>query len=288
MDCATSAMVQTRLYPTGGHLSTVFGLHREENPASLPGRWGNYPRWVVFSGIRVILFNNETKGGIPMKRTRLADRRLPSYSRGEEIMNMVTHIVGGALGVVALVLCVIRAAGRGNLYGVIASVIYGVSMIALYTMSSVYHGLRPGMAKKVMQVIDHCTIYFLISGSYTPFALSAIRPVYPALGWGLFTVEWALTALAVTMTAIDLKKYNVFSKICYIGMGWAIIPFAGIVIETVTFTGFLLVLSGGIAYTIGAVLYGIGSKKPWMHSVFHIFVVLGSLLQFFSIYFFAL
>ena len=222
------------------------------------------------------------------KRTKLADRKLPDYTKGEEQMNMITHIVGGGLGVIALVLCVVRAASRGNGYGVVASIIYGISMITLYTMSSVYHGLQPGMAKKVMQVIDHCTIYFLISGSYTPFALSAIRPEHPALGWGLFVFEWALTALAMTLTAIDLKKYSAFSMICYIGMGWAILPFAKIVIEVLTFTGFLLVLLGGIAYTIGAVLYGIGSRKRWMHSVFHIFVVLGSLLQFFAVYLYAL
>ncbi|MBO5129228.1 MAG: hemolysin III family protein [Oscillospiraceae bacterium] len=218
------------------------------------------------------------------KRIRLADRKLPDYTKGEEIMNMVTHIIGGVLGAVALVLCVIKAADNGNTYDVIASAIYGVSMIMLYTMSSIYHGLRPGMAKKVMQVIDHCTIYFLISGSYTPFALSAIRPVWPELGWGLFIFEWALTALAVTLTAVDLKKYQVFSMVCYIGMGWAILPFAEVVIEVVTITGFWLLLLGGIAYTIGAVLYGIGAKKRWMHSVFHIFVVLGSLLQFFAVY----
>jgi hemolysin III len=128
----------------------------------------------------------------------------------------------------------------------------------------------------------------LISGSYTAVVLSAICPVYPTLGWGLFTLEWALTALAVTLTAIDLKKYNVFSMICYIGMGWAVIPFWRQTLEVLTKSGFLLLLSGGIAYTIGAVLYGIGSKMKWMHSVFHIFVVLGSLLQFLSIYLYAL
>lgn len=222
------------------------------------------------------------------KRIKLSDRKLPSYSKGEEIMNMVTHIVGGALGITALVLCSLRAIFAGDGCDVVTSLVYGISMIALYTISSVYHGLQPGMAKKVLQVLDHCTIYFLIAGTYTPYALSAIRPADPVLGWGLFAFEWSLTALAVTLTAIDLKKYNVFSMICYIGMGWAIIPFAGTVIEVLTLPGFQLCLYGGIAYTIGAVLYGIGSKKPWMHSVFHIFVVLGSLLQFFSIYFYAL
>ena len=222
------------------------------------------------------------------KRIKLADRILPVYSTGEERMNMISHIVGAGLGIIALILCTAKAAIHQNIWGVVSAVIYGSSLICLYTMSSVYHGLRSGMAKKVMQVVDHCTIYFLISGSYTPFALSAIRSVNPALGWGIFGFEWVLTALAVTLTAIDLKKYSVFSMTCYIGMGWAIIPFAKTVIETTSFTGFLLTLLGGIAYTIGSVLYGLGKRKKWMHSVFHIFVVLGSLLQFVAIYVYVL
>ena len=223
-----------------------------------------------------------------MKRTKLSDRKLPDYTRGEEIMNMVTHIVGGALGIAALTLSVIMAALRGNVYGVVSSAIYGATLVVMFTVSSVYHGLKPNMGKKVMQVIDHCTIYFLIAGTYTVIVLSAIRPVYPFLGWGLFGFEWALVALATTLTAIDLKKYNVFSMICYIGMGWAVIPFWRQALEVLTVPGFLFLLSGGIAYTIGAVLYGIGSKKRWMHSVFHIFVILGAILQFFCILFYAL
>ena len=223
-----------------------------------------------------------------MKRTKLSDRKLPNYSRGEELMNTVTHIVGGALGVAALTLCVVFAALHHNVYGVVGSAIYGVSLIALYTVSSVYHGLKPGMGKKVMQIIDHCTIYFLIAGTYTVIVLSAIRPRYPVLGWGLFGFEWAMAAIATALTAIDLKKYNVISMICYIGLGWAIIPFARQALEVLTFPGFLFLLLGGIAYTIGAVLYGIGSRKKWMHSVFHIFVVLGSVLQFFAVLLYAI
>ena len=223
-----------------------------------------------------------------MKRTKLSDRVLPNYSRGEELMNTVTHIVGGALGIAALTLCVVFAALRHNVYGVVGSAIYGASLIALYTVSSVYHGLKPGMGKKVMQIVDHCTIYFLIAGTYTVIVLSAIRPRYPVLGWGLFAFEWAMAALATALTAIDLKKYNVISMICYIGLGWAIIPFARQALEVLTLPGFLFLLLGGIAYTIGAVLYGIGSRKKWMHSVFHIFVVLGSVLQFFAVLLYAI
>ena len=222
------------------------------------------------------------------KRIKLRDRLLPNYSRGEEIMNMVTHIVGGGLGVLILVACVLKAALGGNIPGVVGSAIYGSTMITLYCMSSVYHGLRPGTGKKVMQVIDHCTIYFLICGTYTPIMLSAFIPVYPVIGWGVLAAEWALAFLAGTLTAIDLKKYNVFSMICYILMGWGIIFFLPQAIAVLTKPGFILLLLGGIAYTIGAVLYGIGSKMPWMHSVFHIFVVLGSILQFLAIFFYAL
>ena len=222
------------------------------------------------------------------KRIKLRDRLLPNYSRGEEIMNMVTHIVGGGLGILILVFCVLKAALSENIPGVVGSAIYGGTMITLYCMSSVYHGLRPGTGKKVMQVIDHCTIYFLICGTYTPIMLSAFVPVYPVIGWGVLIAEWALAFLAGTLTAIDLKKYNVFSMICYILMGWGIIFFLPQAMAVMTKPGFILLLLGGIAYTIGAVLYGIGSKMPWMHSVFHIFVVLGSVLQFLAIFFYAL
>lgn len=228
-----------------------------------------------------------SKEGILMKRTKLSDRMLPDYSRGEEIMNMVTHIVGGAIGIVALTLCVIFAALHRNVYGIVTSAIYGTSMITMFTISSVYHGLKPTLGKKVMQVIDHCTIYFLIAGTYTVIALSAIRPAYPLLGWGMFAFEWAMVALAATLTAIDHHHFRVFSMVCYIGMGWAVILFWKQALAVLTMPGFLLLLAGGIAYTIGSVLYGIGKKKKWMHSVFHIFVVLGALLQFFAVLLYA-
>lgn len=223
-----------------------------------------------------------------MKRTKLADRPFPNYTRGEEIMNTVTHIVGGGLGLLAAVMCILRSARAGSAMAIIASCVYGFSLIALYTMSSVYHGLPECYGKKVLQVLDHCTIYLLIAGSYTPVALCALAPQYPLVGWGLFGFQWILGGLAITLTAIDLDRYNVFSMICYIGMGWAIILFLPLIRPILTGAGFSLLLWGGIAYTVGAVLYGIGSKLPWFHSVFHIFVVLGSLLQFLSIYLFIL
>lgn len=223
-----------------------------------------------------------------MKRTKICDRKLPNYTRGEELLNAISHGVGVVMAVLAMILCIARAAENQNTWGIVSSAIYGVSMMAVFAISSVYHGMKPGFAKKIMQVVDHCTIYFLIAGSYTAIVLSAIRPVYPVLGWGLFVFEWVMLAVAATLTAIDLKKYSVFSMVCYIGMGWAVIPFWKQTLDVLTLPGFLLLLFGGIAYSIGAILYGLGRTRKWMHGVFHIFVVLGAFLQFLSVLFYAL
>lgn len=218
-----------------------------------------------------------------MNRTKLADRKLPDYTRGEEIFNMVSHIVGASFGVVALILCVIVSALNRDPWGVVGSAVYGASLIVLYTMSSVYHGLRPEMPKKVMQVLDHCTIYFLIAGTYTPILLTAIRRVSPAWAWTIFGIVWGFAAMGSVFTAIDLKKYSKLSMCCYIGMGWCIVIVAKTAFIAIPLPGLVLLLAGGISYTVGAVIYGIGVKHRYMHSVFHIFVVAGSILQFFCI-----
>ncbi len=159
-----------------------------------------------------------------MERTKLRDRILPNYTKGEEIFNMTSHIVGSALGVVALVLCVVFAAINGNVYGIVSGSLYGVTMIILYTMSSIYHGLNPKRnAKKVFQVLDHCSIYLLIAGSYTPFALCTFREYNTALGWTIFGIIWFMAILGIILNSIDIKKFKIFSMICYLVMGWCII-----------------------------------------------------------------
>ena len=219
-----------------------------------------------------------------MKRTKLRDRILPKYTKGEEIFNMTSHIVGGALGIVALVLCVVFAAVHGNGYGVVSGAKYGVTMVILYTMSSIYHGLNPKRkAKKVFQVLDHCSIYLLIAGSYTPFALCTLREYSTALGWTIFGVIWFVAILGIILNSIDIKKFRVFSMICYLVMGWCIVFKINLLPELLGTAGFVLLLLGGLAYTIGAILYGLGKKHKYMHSVFHLFILLGSLLQFFTI-----
>lgn len=222
------------------------------------------------------------------KRTKLVDRKLPDYTRGEEIFNMTSHIVGSGIAVIVLVTCIVMGTVRGTAWSVVSGSIYGVSMILLYTMSSIYHGLKPIKAKKVMQVIDHCTIYLLIAGTYTPVMLAAMRPVYPAIAWTVFGVVWACAIVAIVLTAIDLKKYKVFSMICYLGMGWCIIFFIKQTAEVLGTAGTWLLALGGVAYTVGAVLYGLGKKKHYIHSVFHIFCIIGSLLHYFLILFYVM
>ena len=213
------------------------------------------------------------------QRIPLAQRQLPVYTIGEERMNMITHIIGGAIGVAVLVFCILIAASHDNVWGIVGGSVYGASLIALYTVSSVYHGLKPGFAKKVMQVVDHCTIYFLIAGTYTPILLSAIRPLYPTLSWVIFGAQWGIALIAAALTAIDLKKYSKFSMFCYLLMGWMVVLALKPTLEAVGWAGFWWLLAGGIFYTVGAVLYVLGKKKKYFHSVFHIFVDFGSITQ---------
>ena len=223
-----------------------------------------------------------------MTRTKLRDRILPDYTRGEEIFNMVSHIVGASFGVIALVLSVVVAAVKGNVWGVVGCAVYGGTMIVLYTMSSLYHGLKREMPKKVMQVLDHCTIYYLIAGTYTPILLSGIRPVSPGWAWAIFGIVWGFAALGTVFTAIDLKRFSKFAMVCYIGMGWCVVFAVKPTIQAIPIPGLLWLLAGGVVYTLGAVLYGLGNKMRYMHSIWHLFVVAGSVLQFICILFYVI
>lgn len=221
----------------------------------------------------------EIAGRERRKRIKLCDRVLPVYTKGEEVFNMVTHIVGGGIGVATLALCVIIAAIHKNTAGIVTGAIFGATMIALYTMSSIYHGLRAGTAKKVFQIIDHCTIYFLIAGTYTPIMVCGLAKSAPINAYLTLFVVWALAAIATTLTAIDLKKYKVFSNICYVGMGWSVIFSIVETYRCLGTVGFWLLLSGGLSYTLGVVFYALGKKVKYFHSIFHIFVLGGSILQ---------
>lgn len=209
---------------------------------------------------------------------------IPDYTKGEEIFNMVSHIVGGATGIVALTLCVIFAAIHGNVYGVVGSAIYGTSMIILYTMSSIYHGLNPHLkAKKVFRIMDHCSIFLLIAGTYTPIVLTVLREYSLALGWTYFGIVWGLALFGITMTAVNVKGAKVISGICYIVMGWCIVAAWKPTVTALGAGGMAFLLAGGISYTLGAGIYYFLKKRRYSHSIFHLFVVAGSILQMFAI-----
>ena len=144
------------------------------------------------------------------------------------------------------------------------------------------------MPKQIMRVIDHCTIFFTIAGTYTPIMLIGVLPINPAMAWSIFIVEWVFAIIGVILNAIDLKKYATFSMICYLAMGWCVIISLRDTVLAMTWPGFAYILGGGVAYTIGAVLYLIGKKKPYRHFVFHIFVLLAAIIQFAGIYWYLL
>ena len=216
-----------------------------------------------------------------MKEERRKILGLPFYTLGEELVNSISHGLGAVFGIVALILCVVFSAKDGDAWKVVSSAIYGTSMIILYSISTIYHALGINRAKKVFRTLDHCSIYFLIAGTYTPYTLVAMRETS---GFLVFGIVWAAAALGITFSAIDVHKFRKLSMIIYIAMGWAIVFSARDLAAAVPVTGIVLLLIGGIMYTVGAVLYGIGKKKKYMHSVFHLLALGGSILHFISVF----
>ena len=224
-----------------------------------------------------------------MIRQKLRERILPDYTKSEEIFNMVSHIVGGALGIVALVLCVIFSALHKNVFGVVSGAIYGSSLIVLYTMSSLYHGLSSKtMSKRVFQVLDHCSIFFLIAGTYTPITLCPLREYNSLIGWGIFGVIWSAAAVGIVLNSIDIKKYKKLSAVCYLLMGWCIIFAWKPTVAALHKNAIIFLLIGGVFYTVGALIYYFLKKKRFSHSIFHLFVLLGSIFHFFTVFFYCI
>lgn len=216
----------------------------------------------------------------------MKDLNIPKYTLGEEITNSITHGIGALLSIVALIISIIISAIHYNGVGIVCSIIYGTSMILMYLMSCLYHSMSSNIkAKKVFRVIDHCDIYLYIAGCYTPFCISLIGGT---IGWTLFGLVWSCAIIGVLLNAINLEKNKRLSLILYLVMGWMIIISIKPLINNLPINGLLLLLSGGIVYTLGAIIYKMGSKRKYFHSIFHIFVLIGSILQFFSIIFYTL
>lgn len=206
---------------------------------------------------------------------------LPKYSLGEELISSISHGVGVLLAVAALVLCVVQSAINKNMIAIIASSIYGTSLIILYLMSCLYHAFKPNKAKKVFRVFDHCSIFLLIAGSYTPFLLITIGGLK---GLIMLIIIWTSAILGIIGNSIALEKFDKISFILYLVMGWMIIFSLNTLLVNLTKPGVFLLLTGGIIYTLGAIVYLLGSKIKYMHSIWHFFVLGGSIFQFFCIF----
>lgn len=207
---------------------------------------------------------------------------LPKYKLSEELINSISHGIGSILSIVAFILCIIKANSGLAIFSVF---FYCISSFILYLMSCLYHALKHNNAKRIFRIIDHCSIYLLIAGTYTPVVLLTLKPI---LGWTIFSTVWIMAIIGIVLNAIDLKKFKVISMILYLVMGWCIIFSFKELWNSMNHIGIYLLLLGGIMYTLGAILYGLGKKKKYMHSIFHIFCVIASICFFLSIYIYVL
>ncbi len=214
-----------------------------------------------------------------MAKEKKKEIELPDYLLGEELVSAISHGVGAALSIAALVVCVVKASRHGA-FAVVSSCIYACMSMIAYLMSCIYHSLARNRAKKVFRVFDHCSIFLLIAGSYTPFTLVALRgPV----GWSMFGVVWGLAIIGIVFDAIDLERFSKPALFVYLLMGWCIVVAFPMLMKVVPMEGIWFLLAGGVVFTVGAIIYAIGNIR-YMHSIWHFFVLGGSILQFFAIY----
>lgn len=201
------------------------------------------------------------------------------YSPKEELANTITHAIGAFLSLIGLILLSFISYKSENMLHFITSLIYGISLICLYSSSALYHGLKNPKQKKLFRTFDHCSIFLLIAGSYTPFTLITLKG---SIGLILFAIIWIFAILGIILNIIDIKKYDKLSLICYIAMGWAAIFAIKPLFSNLHISGFILLLAGGFCYTFGIIFY---KKKniQYMHAVWHIFVLLGSFFQFLTV-----
>ena len=219
---------------------------------------------------------------------------LPKYTLAQELSNSITHGLGTVLTLIFGPFLILKAVNSGNVWAIVSCSIFILSLLLCYTTSCVYHALGRNNGKRVLRILDHDMIYILISGTYTPYMLVSLRP-YNVWGLGTGTVAYIMFGfvyvfciIGVVFNSINIKKYAKLSMICYLMSGWTVVSALPVLWNIITPAGVLLLLSGGIVYTIGAVLYGIGAKKKYFHSLFHVFVLLGALLMFISVYCFVL
>ena len=209
---------------------------------------------------------------------------LKFYTPLEEKTNIISHAIGLALSIVALVLLVIRACQYGNALQIVSVSIFGVSLIALYAASTFYHSAKDPKIRTRLRIFDHATIYVLIAGTYTPLTLITLNGT---TGWMVFGVSWAMALTGITLKVFFTGRFNILSTLMYVFMGWIIVFAITPLINNLSTEGLFWLFAGGVAYTTGAIIYSI-KKIKFNHAIFHMFVLLGSFCHFVSVYFYVL
>lgn len=207
-----------------------------------------------------------------------------TYSKLEEQLNIWSHFAGLLLSVVALILLVFKAIALGNIWALISFPIFGLSMIVLYLASTLYHFSETPKLRYRLNIFDHAAIYVLIAGSYTPFVLVSLNGPE---GFTIFSIVWSIALIGIIFKIFFTGRFNVLSTLLYVAMGWLIIFSFKSLLNSLDFNGVAWLISGGIAYTVGAVLYSIDRLK-FNHAIFHLFVLLGTFCHFISVYFYVI
>ncbi|RLD80405.1 MAG: hemolysin D [Bacteroidetes bacterium] len=204
------------------------------------------------------------------------------YSDKEELLNTISHGIGLILSVPALILLIVYANIEGNIWHIVSFSIYGCSLILLYLASTLYHAAKKPELKQKLNIFDHSAIYVLIAGTYTPFALVTLNGFW---GWLIFGIVWSIALIGLVLKLFYIGKYRKLSTLAYVLMGWVVIIAIKPLIDNLSTEGLFWLFIGGVFYTVGAILYLI-KKLPYNHAIFHVFVLLGSLSHFFSVFYY--
>lgn len=214
-----------------------------------------------------------------MKKAKNALKKIES--RGEEIANFVSHTAGAGLAIIGFIMLIIRASWHNNVSALISYIIFSLGLMVLYTMSSIYHGLKPSKAKNVLEILDHSSIYFLIAASYTPFLILGL---HSNMGVGMLIIQWVICAFGITFKAFFTGKFKLLSTLLYLIMGWMIVFAWGDLINNINRVSLVYLITGGVLYSLGTIFYSWKICK-FNHMIWHIFVILGSVSHFLAVYY---
>jgi len=228
-----------------------------------------------------MFLNMADKPKAPVKNS---SKYIKVYSQDEEIFNAVTHGVGAALSVLGLILMVVKSAAFGSALYVASTAVFGISMVLLYTLSTLYHSIKQERAKQVFKILDHSSIFLLIAGTYTPFTLLVLRGAW---GWSIFGVVWGLAVTGIIIESIFINKLKFLTLILYLSMGWVVIVALKPLIRSMPKVALYWLIAGGLSYTFGVIFY-VMKKIKYTHGIWHLFVLGGTVCHFFAVYYYVI